>query len=200
MTAKHVQHSSSFSVSDPDPCSKHPFTLDEAQRAWLREQVQFLARRLHVGIVRTLWHQPLVDQLEKGARLFFEREAGIPSHHIARLDVPGTYELPYGALKMIQALPTPHRCVVCVGVVLRGETIHDRLILQSVFPALIDLSIRYHTPVSAGIIAAETWEQAAVRAQDPAIHPEQNKGWEAALASLYALLRQPRFFKGDRQP
>ncbi len=182
--------------TEPDPCHKHPFTLDEAERAWLREQVRFLAHRLHVGIVRTLWHQPLVDQLEKGARLLFE-EAGIPAQHIACLDVPGTYELPYGALKMIQALPAPHRCVVCVGVVLRGETIHDRLILQSVFPALIDLSIRYHTPVSAGIIAAATWEQAEARAQDPTIRPEQNKGWEAALASLYALLRQPRFYGTD---
>lgn len=78
--------------------------------------------------------------------------------------VPGAYELPLLADRML-ALGDCDILVV-LGYIERGETLHGEVMGHVVHRALIELSLKYQTPIGLGIIGpGATLEQAATRKQ-----------------------------------
>ena len=51
--------------------------------------------------------------------------------------VPGSFELPYLAKKL--ADPAKVDCIICIGVLIKGETMHFEYISQSVSQGLMDV-------------------------------------------------------------
>ncbi len=156
----------------------------------IRELILKNRHLVSIGIVHTSWHQEIVSRLKKGA-IQVLLSAGLSERNIYLLRVFGSYELAYGALKMIHWLTGPYRAVVCLGVIIKGETYHDKVIADSVFNGLVELTIRYHCPVTAGIITAEDKRQAFERAGGK----YGNKGMEAAWAALTSMLATPENLK-----
>ncbi len=75
--------------------------------------------------------------------------------------VPGSNELPYAAGALQRA--KPHDALICLGVIIRGETAHHDVIAHSTAAALHGLAIDAQVPVINGIICAETEAQAEAR-------------------------------------
>ena len=93
--------------------------------------------------------------------------------------VPGTYELPYAAQHLIEH-STGLDAVICMSVLLQGETKHFEMILNACGRALMDLALESGIPVINGIVPVLSREQASARCSND----DQNKGIEMAIAAL----------------
>jgi 6,7-dimethyl-8-ribityllumazine synthase len=103
-------------------------------------------------------------------------------HDVAEKDihvywVPGSFEIPQVAKKAVGANVD---AVICLGALIRGETAHFDILANQVVRDVSGVALEAGKPVTFGVIAADTQEQALERAGSKA----GNKGWQAALSAL----------------
>lgn len=70
--------------------------------------------------------------------------------------------------------------VICLGVVIRGDTPHFEYIAATAARGISEAGLRTGVPLLFGVITADNIEQAEARSGDD----ENNKGYEAASAAL----------------
>src|SRR5574341_980122 len=117
------------------------------------------------------------EQLLQGATDCLVRH-GAAEKDIDVFRVPGSYEIPLAA-SHAAALKKYHS-VLCLGVLIRGETPHFDYIAGFVSKAIGEISLSTGVPVIFGVVTADNLEQAIARAGTKA----GNKGWDAALAGI----------------
>lgn len=117
--------------------------------------------------------------LQTGALEAF-RQSGGDEQSLRLASAPGTYELVAISLAMAQRGDVD--AVVALGLVLTGETSHDRYICDAVARGLLDITLRTNVPVAFGVLTCQTMEQAQARAGGS----RGNKGIEAMNAALCA--------------
>ncbi|MGC3960477.1 MAG: 6,7-dimethyl-8-ribityllumazine synthase [Verrucomicrobiota bacterium] len=93
--------------------------------------------------------------------------------------VPGAYEIPVVVAKL-SARRVPPAAIICLGVILRGETTHAQHIGEAVSQALMHIQITHGVPVIHEVLLLENKQQAEVRCLDP----KHNRGMEAAQTAL----------------
>merc|ERR1712083_382752 len=77
--------------------------------------------------------------------------------------VPGSYELPYIAKRMLESEDVD--VVVCVGILLKGGTIHMEVIANAVTNQLMELQMVHGVPLIFGVLTVLAIEQAVERAE-----------------------------------
>jgi 6,7-dimethyl-8-ribityllumazine synthase len=92
--------------------------------------------------------------------------------------VPGAFEIPATARKL--AGTGRFDAIVCLGCVIKGDTMHFEYIASATSQGIMNVSVESEIPVVFGVLTVLTVEQAMARAADG---PE-NKGGEAALAAV----------------
>ena len=137
---------------------------------------------IRIGILVSEWNSIITDNLKKGA-VDTLKEYGIPSQNIIIHSVPGSFELPTGAVMMLEGDENLD-AVICLGCVIQGETRHFEFISQAVANGIMQVGIDYNTPVIFGVLTCDTMEQAEERAGGK----HGNKGVEAAVSCLKMLL------------
>ncbi|MCB0396963.1 MAG: 6,7-dimethyl-8-ribityllumazine synthase [Flavobacteriales bacterium] len=129
------------------------------------------------GIVVARWNTEITETLFEGARqTLLDNE--VDPKHILRLDVPGSFELPFGAATLIRRQDMD--AVICLGCIIKGETPHNEFIAHAVANGLTKLSIDNNVPVIFGVLTPNTMDQA----KDRAGGRYGNKGVEAAATAL----------------
>jgi 6,7-dimethyl-8-ribityllumazine synthase len=134
-----------------------------------------------VAIAVSRYNEGLTGRLLEGAVETLVA-AGVAADKIEIAWVPGAFELPLAADRL--AGSGRFAAVICLGVVIRGETSHDRHINTAVATGIEAVSRRHGLPVSFGVLTCETAAQAEARAGGAV----GNKGAEAADATL-AMIR-----------
>ncbi len=94
--------------------------------------------------------------------------------------VPGAFEIPAVASALGKRLTKPVDAILCLGVILRGETTHAEHIGQAVSGVLAQLQIEYSLPVIHEVLLLENLEQAKHRCLDAG----RNRGIEAARTAV----------------
>ncbi len=135
------------------------------------------ARGMKFGIVVAQWNREITEALFEGAYKALI-DNGVDEKNIIRMDVPGSFELTFGAKLMLET--TPVDAVIAIGCIIRGETPHFEYISQGVTFGLTELNIRYKKPVIFGVLTTNNIEQA----RDRAGGKYGNKGTEAAIAAI----------------
>ena len=130
------------------------------------------------AIVVAQWNQSVTGVLCEGA-IETLRAAGVPDDQIDVAWVPGSWEIPLAAQRFAEG--GEHVAVICLGVVVRGETSHDQHINRGVSLAISQISLQFDVPVLFGILTCESMEQAVDRAGGA----HGNKGSECAEAALH---------------
>jgi 6,7-dimethyl-8-ribityllumazine synthase len=92
--------------------------------------------------------------------------------------VPGSFELPLGAASL--AATGRYRGIVCVGVVIRGETPHFEHVAREAAAGIRHVAVTTGVPTTFGVITALNEEQAWDRAGGKV----GNRGEEAAEAAI----------------
>jgi len=134
------------------------------------------AKGLTFGIVVSEWNGNITEGLYRGATAALI-ECGANINAIVRYDVPGSYELVFGA--KIAAKNKPD-AIICLGSVIQGETKHFDFVCNAVAMGIKDLNISLDIPVIFGVLTDNTMEQAENRSGGK----YGNKGIEAAITAI----------------
>jgi 6,7-dimethyl-8-ribityllumazine synthase len=133
------------------------------------------------AIVASRYNARYVDAMLSAARTELRR-AQVSDVRIIR--VPGAFEIPIAAKQLASAAhyrsETPLSAIICLGVILRGETVHAAHIGEAVSRALMDIQLTHEIPVVHEVLLLENAKQARVRCLDP----KHNRGTEAAQTAL----------------
>ena len=132
---------------------------------------------IRVGIVVSRFNNFLTDKLVDGALDCVIRHGG-EEENVSVAYVPGAFELPYAANRMVQS--GKFDVVICLGALIRGHTPHFDYIASEATKGIAKLGMESSIPVMYGLITADTLEQAIERAGTKA----GNKGWQAAEAAI----------------
>ena len=154
---------------------------DYGSQTFLNEKINLPHTNFKVGVVTALWNTAITSKLKTGA-LSTLVDAGIPIENIQLWDVPGSYELIYGANKLAK---DGYDAVICLGVVIQGETRHFDFICDAVANGIANVTIKHNIPVAFGLLTTDTQEQALERSGGTHGH----KGEEAAWTVLKLLER-----------
>jgi 6,7-dimethyl-8-ribityllumazine synthase len=120
---------------------------------------------VNIALVASEFNAPIPDRMLEAAKAR-AKKLGVDVVEVVR--VPGTWEIPL-AVKFLLAREDVD-AVVAIGVLIKGETIHDKLIADGVAPALMQLQLDAGKPVGLGITGPDmTWEQAEQRVENAAI-------------------------------
>jgi 6,7-dimethyl-8-ribityllumazine synthase len=92
--------------------------------------------------------------------------------------VPGSFEIPYLAKHLADS--KKFDSILCLGVVIRGDTPHFDYIAGEVAKGIARISMESGIPAIFGVITADTQEQAMERAGAKA----GNRGWDAAISAM----------------
>lgn len=149
------------------------------------------ASEMTIGIVVAEWNSEITEALYKGAEQTL-LDAGCAKKNIVRHNVPGSFELPTGALWVAGYLNVD--AVICIGCVIQGETPHFEYICSAVSKGLVDLSLKMHKPFIFGVLTTNTAEQARERAGGK----HGNKGIEAAVAAIKMVALQGKMKSGNK--
>lgn len=113
------------------------------------------------SIVVSKFNQPITQALLDGA---LERlsELNIQKEQVRVAWVPGAVELPLIAQKMAET--RQYEAVICLGVVIRGETGHYDHVCQQASLGCQQVALQYSIPVIFGVLTTENKDQALARA------------------------------------
>ena len=111
---------------------------------------------------------------------------------ITIVHVPGAFEIPSAARQLAET--TRFHAIICVGCLLRGDTLHYEVIANEVTRGVGQSAQETGVPHAFGVLTCDTLEQAIDRAGLKA----GNKGFEAGLAAVeMASLREQVAAKSD---
>lgn len=129
------------------------------------------------AVVVAQFYPQLAEWLRDGARRGL-RACGVNDAEIAFYEVPGCFELPLAAKRIIAADERIDG-VVALGVVIRGETPHFDYVAGECARGIMTVQLATGVPIGFGVLTTENAAQAEERA-DP---QRGDKGYEAALAT-----------------
>lgn len=131
---------------------------------------------MKIGIVVSQWNNKITDGLFNGAFTTLI-ESGVSENNIEKIEVPGSFELIFGA-KILSRKEVD--AIICLGSVIQGETKHFDYVCQAVSNGIKDLNITLDIPVIFGVLTDNTMEQALNRSGGK----HGNKGIEAAVTAI----------------
>jgi 6,7-dimethyl-8-ribityllumazine synthase len=130
-----------------------------------------------VAIVVSRYNEAITRRLCDGAVATLEA-GGVGAADVEVFHVPGAFELAFAADRL--AAGGRYAAVICLGAIIRGETIHDRVIAAAVAAGIESSARTRGVPIAFGVLTCDTLAQASARAGGNA----GNKGREAAEAAL----------------
>jgi 6,7-dimethyl-8-ribityllumazine synthase len=127
-------------------------------------------------IVASKYNARYVEGMLRGARAVLRQLAQV---EVEIIRVPGAFEIPVVAAKAVLG-SRRFSAVICLGVILRGQTTHAQFIGESVSLVLAQLQVQSQTPIIHEVLLLENEDQARVRCLDK----KHNRGAEAAQTAL----------------
>jgi 6,7-dimethyl-8-ribityllumazine synthase len=141
------------------------------------EQKALSAKGFRFAIVASCWNDSIVSRLIAGLRDALE-ELSADEGAVEIFRVPGSFEIPLCALKAAES--GKFDAVICLGVIIRGETPHFDYIAAETTRGIGEAALRTGVPLLFGVITADNIDQAIDRAGEKL----NNKGYEAARAAV----------------
>jgi len=142
------------------------------------------------GIVVSRFNSFITERLLQGALDALHR-TGAKDRDIEIVRVPGAFEVPIGARKLAQSKKVD--AVICLGILLRGETSNYEQISLEVARGIGQAAQETGVPCAYGVLTCDTLEQAIDRAG----LKMGNKGFEAAISAVEMVSLEKKL-KGKR--
>lgn len=132
---------------------------------------------LKIAIVVSRFNDFISERLLNGAKnCLIQHQTA--EQNIDVVWVPGAFELPIAAMSLAKS--GKYQAVICLGVVIRGETSHYDYVCNEAAKGIANVGMQTGIPVMFGVVTTENTEQAISRAGGKS----GNKGWDCAMAAL----------------
>jgi len=140
------------------------------------------AKDFRFGIVVSEWNAEITEGLWQGA---FDAliDCGALKENIVRWNVPGTFELTYGAARMSKSIYADSGmldAIIVIGCVIQGETKHFDFVCEGVTQGIKDLNLNGDIPVIFCVLTDNNRQQSIDRSGGK----HGNKGTEAAVTAI----------------
>ncbi|HEJ83862.1 MAG: 6,7-dimethyl-8-ribityllumazine synthase [Deltaproteobacteria bacterium] len=135
------------------------------------------AEGFRFAIIVSRFNDFICSRLMEGAIDALTRH-GCDEKDILIIKVPGAFEMPLAARKMVRTGESD--AVICVGAVIRGATPHFDYVAAEVSKGIASVALESEIPVTFGVLTTDNLEQAIERAGSKS----GNKGFEAAMAAI----------------
>lgn len=140
-------------------------------------QASLNGSQLKVAIVVSRFNDFITERLLGGARnCLLQHQTA--EENIDIVWVPGAFELPIAAMNLAKS--GKYQAVICLGVVIRGETTHYDYVCNEAAKGIANVGMQTGIPVMFGVVTTENTEQAISRAGGKS----GNKGWDCAMGAL----------------
>jgi 6,7-dimethyl-8-ribityllumazine synthase len=143
------------------------------------------------ALVVSRFHEDVTEGLLQGARAALV-DAGLADGGVEIVRVPGAFEIPLAAKRLAES--GRFAGVVCLGCLIKGETLHFEYIASSVTRGIAAVASETGVPMGFGVLTTLTREQAVARSADDV----RNKGREAARAAVEMAFVLARIGAGSR--
>lgn len=140
-------------------------------------KVQGSPHQFNVAIVASKFNEEITTKLVEGA-LNRLNEYGFDKERITLCWVPGAVEIPLTAQRL--ARTEKYEVIICLGVVIQGETRHFDYVCEQVSQGCQQVSLSHDIPIIFGVLTTENFQQALDRAGGK----YGNKGSESVDAAL----------------
>ena len=130
------------------------------------------------AVVASRFNQSVVDRLLEGALAALKKH-GVEDDHVTVARVPGAWEIPLVCKWLCGSGEVD--AVIALGAVIRGGTPHFDYVAGETARGCANAMMESGVPVVFGVLTTNDEAQAMDRARTP---PEDNKGWDAALAAI----------------
>lgn len=127
----------------------------------------------HINVLQSKWYREHTDSMAEKCNAMLKKAGARIQHDI----VPGCLEIPLIAQKIIKQKKPD--AVICIGVLMKGETDHYDMILQSCNWGMQKVALDFDVPLINGILPVSSLDQVEQRCADD----DFNKGIEIALAA-----------------
>ena len=140
------------------------------------------------AIIVSRFNEDICQKLLDGASACLKK-AGCPENNIDLIKVPGAFEIPLAAAKLIEQ--KKYNALICLGAVIKGDTPHFDYVSEAVSSGIQHVSLKYNFPIAFGVLTTNNLQQALDRAGDTKNLTLEysgknlwNKGWDAALTAI----------------
>lgn len=137
---------------------------------------------MKIALVVSRFNEEITAKLLRGAEECLERH-GADRKDWSVFFCPGAFELPQVADKL--AGTKGWDAIVCLGVVIRGETPHFEYVAGGSVYGIQQVALKHGVPVLFGVLTTENEQQALARAGGD----RGNKGWDATRAAIEMVAR-----------
>ncbi|WP_338409926.1 6,7-dimethyl-8-ribityllumazine synthase [uncultured Flavobacterium sp.] len=135
------------------------------------------AKDFRFGFVVSEWNDDVTEGLYKGAYDALI-DCGAINENIVRWNVPGSFELIFGAKKMHEEVHVD--VVIVIGSLIKGETLHFEYICEGVVQGIKEMNLMYQIPTIFCVLTDNNKQQSLDRSGG--IYG--NKGVEAAISAI----------------
>lgn len=142
----------------------------------IRKKTVVTAAEHSFAIVASKYNARYVDAMLHAAKAELKRAGAT----VRLIRVPGAYEIPVVAARLARTSWPKLSGIICLGVILRGETVHAAHIGEAVSEALMQIQVQHEVPVIHEVLLLENEAQAKVRC----LGKTHNRGMEAAQTAL----------------
>ncbi len=134
-----------------------------------------LTQKTQITVIASQYNAEFTDALLENAK--GELAELIPNGHFEFIRVPGAFEIPATVAAVIKKQKP--ECIICLGLIIRGQTAHGDMIAESVTNALQNISVTHALPIVHEVLLVNDEKQAYARC----IGNKLNRGREAARAT-----------------
>lgn len=142
------------------------------------------AKGMRIGIAVAEWNTHITGALLDGALNTLKKHGALNSDIIVKT-IPGSYELPTAAQFFFES-SLEIDAVICIGCLIKGETVHFEYICEAIAQGIKDVSLKYNKPVIFGVLTVLNEQQALDRSGGK----HGNKGDEAAVSAIKMIALQ----------
>ena len=135
------------------------------------------ANGTRIAIIASAYNAEYVDGMLEAA---FTALADAGLQEVELIRVPGAFEIPVVAAKVARRKRRRSGAVICLGVILRGQTTHADHVGENVSRLLADIAVETGVPMVHEVLLLENKAQAKARC----LSAKTNRGAEAAHTAL----------------
>lgn len=142
--------------------------------------------KINIAIIRASWHKNLVDTLTKDCKeelTSFYSKKNIDLN-LLEYSVPGSVELP--VIAKIVAITKNVHAIICIGIVLKGESDHYTHVANQVSYGCQKVAIDTSVPVIFGVLTCQNLSIAEARVTGE--HSKSGIEWAKAATDIIELI------------